>query len=171
MVDDIADSIHNKEKGKVFNEPNGPDVYGGVVKDYTKSEVSPKNFLKILNGEKPEGGSGKVIASGPNDRVFVYFADHGASVHSSSRFFFGLICHLFLFSVCLQGLIAFPTTLGIFEHFLYADVRVFHSFPVGYESFVSLAVSLCLSLFSLALLFVCFSFHTFFLFAFYVHTV
>lgn len=112
MVDDIADSIHNKEKGKVFNEPNGPDVYGGVVKDYTKSEVSPKNFLKILNGEKPEGGSGKVIASGPNDRVFVYFADHGASVHSSSRFFFGLVCHLFLFFGMFAGTDCVPNNSG-----------------------------------------------------------
>jgi legumain len=101
MYDDIADSLENKEKGKVFNEPNGPDVYAGVPKDYVKSAVTPKNFLKILAGaccvcdrdpvvmlsffwycagEAPSEGSGKVLNSGPNDRVFIYFADHGASV-------------------------------------------------------------------------------------------
>ncbi len=44
--------------------------------------MTPENFLKILQGDK-EGmkgiGSGKVIESGPNDNVFVYFSDHGAT--------------------------------------------------------------------------------------------
>ena len=35
--------------------------------------MNPNTFLSILQGI----GSGKVINGGPNDDVFVYFADHG----------------------------------------------------------------------------------------------
>nr|XP_023692257.1 legumain-like [Paramormyrops kingsleyae] len=42
--------------------------------------VTPANFLAVLTGDaaKVTGGSGKVLKSGPNDHVFVYFTDHGA---------------------------------------------------------------------------------------------
>lgn len=80
MYDDIADNDDNPEKGKIINKPDGPDVYGGVPKDYTKDDVTPTNFLKILRGDKAgmSGiGSGKVIESGPDDYVFVNMVDHG----------------------------------------------------------------------------------------------
>ena len=35
MYDDIANSKENPFPGKIFNRPNGPDVYAGVPKDYT----------------------------------------------------------------------------------------------------------------------------------------
>ncbi|CAM1319586.1 LGMN (predicted), partial [Pycnogonum litorale] len=81
MYDDIANSVHNPMRGKIINEPNGNDVYHGVLKDYTEEHVNPKNFLNVLQGNKEAvkgKGSGKVINSGPNDHVFVNFADHGA---------------------------------------------------------------------------------------------
>ncbi|XP_072031222.1 legumain-like [Amphiura filiformis] len=81
MYDDIAYNEENPDQGKIINRPNGTNVYPGVPKDYTKEDVTPENFLKVLSGDS-EGmsgiGSGKVIASGPNDHVFVYFSDHGA---------------------------------------------------------------------------------------------
>ena len=42
--------------------------------------MSAQNFLDVLEGKDPAvlGSSGKTIKSGPNDRVFVFFADHGA---------------------------------------------------------------------------------------------
>ena len=80
MYDDIANSEHNKHKGQIFNELNGPDVYHNVPKDYTGHEVTPKNFLSVLAGTPPGAGSNRVLNSGPNDRVFIYFADHGGSV-------------------------------------------------------------------------------------------
>jgi len=52
-----------------------------VLKDYTGKHVTPKNFINVLTGNKRAMngiGSGKVIESGPNDHVFVFFADHGA---------------------------------------------------------------------------------------------
>lgn len=89
MYDDIANNPQNPDKGIIINHPKGSDVYKGVPKDYTGTDVTPQNFLNVLSGNQSAllgTGSGKVIASGPNDNVFVYFADHGA-----------------------PGLIAFPT--------------------------------------------------------------
>lgn len=82
MYDDIANDPSNPTPGIIINKPNGDDVYKGVPKDYTKEDVTPDNFLNILKGNKQAMsgiGSGKVIDSGPNDHVFVYFTDHGAT--------------------------------------------------------------------------------------------
>ncbi|XP_042145033.1 legumain-like [Ixodes scapularis] len=78
MYDDIAQDPSNPTPGIILNHPNGSNVYEGVPKDYAGDLVTPENFLSILQGKKIEGGSGKVIASGPNDHVFVYFSDHGS---------------------------------------------------------------------------------------------
>ncbi|XP_065057772.1 legumain-like [Rhopilema esculentum] len=81
MYDDLAENYENPTKGIIINQPNGPDVYKGVPKDYTGHDVTPANFLNILKGNKEAMsgiGSGKVIESGPDDYVFVNFADHGA---------------------------------------------------------------------------------------------
>jgi len=79
MYDDVANNRRNPTPGKVINQPGGPDVYQGVPKDYTGKDVTPENFLKILNGSDMTGiGSGKTLRSGKDDHVFVYFADHGA---------------------------------------------------------------------------------------------
>jgi len=81
MYDDIAFNRRNTRPGQIINEPNGTDVYHGVLKDYTGKDVTPENFLNILKGNKTAMagiGSGKVIESGPDDYVFVNFADHGA---------------------------------------------------------------------------------------------
>ncbi|XP_075700434.1 legumain [Rhinoderma darwinii] len=81
MYDDIANNEQNPTKGIVINRPNGTDVYAGVLKDYTGDDVTPENFLAVLKGDSKAvkgKGSGKVIQSGPNDNVFVYFTDHGA---------------------------------------------------------------------------------------------
>jgi legumain len=77
MYDDIADNRENPVKGNIINQPDGPNVYPGVPKDYTGKEVDPDVFLSVLKGEKDKV-SGKVIDSGPNDHVFVNFVDHGA---------------------------------------------------------------------------------------------
>lgn len=73
-------SEENPTPGILINRPNGSDVYKGVPKDYTGEDVTPQNFLAVLKGDssKAKDGSGKVLKSGPNDHVFVYFTDHGA---------------------------------------------------------------------------------------------
>ncbi|CAF2437656.1 unnamed protein product [Rotaria sp. Silwood2] len=81
MYDDLAKNIQNPTKGIIINHPNGADVYHGVPHDYTHLEVTPRNFIHVLLGNKEalKGvGSGKVLESGPDDNVFIYFTDHGA---------------------------------------------------------------------------------------------
>uniref|UniRef100_UPI0037E7F7E0 legumain n=1 Tax=Semicossyphus pulcher TaxID=241346 RepID=UPI0037E7F7E0 len=80
MYDDLAQNEQNPTPGELINRPNGSDVYKGVPKDYTGDDVTPENFLAVLKGDSAgvKGGSGKVLKSGPQDHVFVYFTDHGA---------------------------------------------------------------------------------------------
>jgi len=41
--------------------------------------VTPEMFLKVLQGDNSLHAKGrKVVRSGPNDHIFVYFSDHGA---------------------------------------------------------------------------------------------
>lgn len=79
--DDIALSPSNPIKGKIFNKPNGPDVYAGCKIDYKGSDVTPINFLNVLKqnaAAMAKIGTGRVLQSGPNDKVFINFSDHGA---------------------------------------------------------------------------------------------
>ncbi|MED6110163.1 hypothetical protein PIB30_040401 [Stylosanthes scabra] len=80
MYDDIANNTQNPKPGTIINKPNGPDVYKGVPKDYTGMHTNAKNFYAALSGNRNNisGGSGKVVDSGPNDTIFVYYSDHGA---------------------------------------------------------------------------------------------
>jgi legumain len=79
MYDDIAYNEENPRKGVIINSPDGDDVYKGVPKDYTGEDVTVNNFFAAILGNKSAltGGSGKVVDSGPNDHIFVYYTDHG----------------------------------------------------------------------------------------------
>lgn len=79
MYDDIANNSDNPRPGTIINHPNGTDIYAGVPKDYTGDNVNVNNFLAVLLGDKSSvnGGSGKVVDSGPNDHIFIYYSDHG----------------------------------------------------------------------------------------------
>ncbi|KAJ4708156.1 Vacuolar-processing enzyme [Melia azedarach] len=79
MYDDIAFNEENPRPGVIINNPHGNDVYKGVPKDYTGEDVTVDNFLAVILGNKTalKGGSGKVVDSGPNDRIFIYYTDHG----------------------------------------------------------------------------------------------
>lgn len=79
MYDDIANNSLNPKKGTITNCIGCPNVYTpDIPKDYTGENVSAENFLKILRGENMTGiGSGKTLNTGPNDRIFVFWSDHG----------------------------------------------------------------------------------------------
>jgi legumain len=79
MYDDIAHNEGNPRHGVIINHPQGGDVYAGVPKDYVGEAVTVGNFLAVLLGDKTTltGGSGKVVDSGPNDHIFVFYSDHG----------------------------------------------------------------------------------------------
>lgn len=78
--DDIANSKENPFKGQVFNKPTakgvaGEDVYAGCKISYSGKQVTGANFLKVLSGDT--SAPGPVLKSTSEDRVFVYYADHG----------------------------------------------------------------------------------------------
>lgn len=74
---DVACDTHNPFPEKLFNQPDGPDVYAGCKASYTGKDVTGENFLKVLKGDT--SAPGPVLKSTANDRVFVYYADHGGA--------------------------------------------------------------------------------------------
>lgn len=50
-----------------------------AFQDYTGAAVTVSNFYAAILGDKDaiKGGSGKVVNSGPNDHIFIYYTDHG----------------------------------------------------------------------------------------------
>jgi len=34
--------------------------------------------LNLLQGEETNAGSGKIVNSGPNDHIFIFYSDHGS---------------------------------------------------------------------------------------------
>lgn len=68
--DDLANNTRNPFPGQIFNKPTyqeaGVDVYAGVNIDYRGSDVTPTNFLKVLEGDKAAlagKGTGRVLES------------------------------------------------------------------------------------------------------------
>jgi len=54
--------------------------------------VTVDNFFAAILGDKSaiKGGSGKVVNSGPNDHIFIYYTDHGGpGVLGALSFFCG----------------------------------------------------------------------------------
>lgn len=41
--------------------------------------MTASNLFSVILGNKTaiKGGSGKVVKSGPNDHIFIYYSDHG----------------------------------------------------------------------------------------------
>ncbi|XP_047331620.1 vacuolar-processing enzyme-like [Impatiens glandulifera] len=79
MYDDIAGNELNPRPGVIINHPQGEDLYAGVPKDYTGEQVTAENLYGVLmgNNNSVKGGSGKVVDSKANDRIFIYYSDHG----------------------------------------------------------------------------------------------
>ena len=78
--DDIAYDPQNPFPGKVFNVPDGKDVYAGVKIDYRGEEVNPENFLGVITGDESRVSAQtvKVLKSTEKDNVFIYLNDHGS---------------------------------------------------------------------------------------------
>lgn len=80
LTDDLANSTLNPRKGVIINEPNGSNLYEGLdlSADYTRSEVTVENFLKVLNGDQQLAKSGKKVLPGKfHENVLIYYSDHG----------------------------------------------------------------------------------------------
>jgi legumain len=87
FYDDIANDPQNPYPGQLFNKPTdastpGVDVYKGCQKDYTGNDVTAQNFLYVITGNASAvqgAGDGRVLKSGPDDNVFIFFSDHGGT--------------------------------------------------------------------------------------------
>ncbi|KER21190.1 hypothetical protein T265_10427 [Opisthorchis viverrini] len=76
--DDVASNPKNPFPGQVFHDYEHEDIYKGVVIDYRGNDVTLDNFLKVLKGDKELEKKGKkVLKSGPDDYVFIFFSGHG----------------------------------------------------------------------------------------------
>ena len=83
LYDNVAQDPENPFPGRLFNVPStkldpGVDVYQGTKKDYVGTTVNAANYLAVLAGNQSAVPPGHpVLQSGPNDRVFLAFFDHG----------------------------------------------------------------------------------------------
>jgi legumain len=86
-ADDAADSPYAPERyrGKLLNAPPpSPDVRAGAPVDYTGGDVTATTLLAVLLGDRgtvdrvAPNSTRRVLASGPADRLFLFFVDHGA---------------------------------------------------------------------------------------------
>lgn len=82
MQDDVANSSENPLKGQLYNKPgdDAVDVRAGCNIDYSGDIVTGALFTGVITGnESAVPANGKVLKSGPNDDVFIYFVDHGGA--------------------------------------------------------------------------------------------
>ena len=49
--DDIAYDKRNPFPGQIFNQPNGKNVYDGVVIDYFGEDITRQNFIAAITGD------------------------------------------------------------------------------------------------------------------------
>jgi len=108
--DDIANNGQNPFKGQLFNKPDpsgkGVDVYAGCKIDFKGNDVTPSVFMSVIKGEKDAvkgKGTGRVLESNENDKVFIFYSDHGAT-----------------------GLIAFPVGGYLYVDTLIAGLKSMH---------------------------------------------
>ena len=81
MADDIAHSVDNPVQGSIIHRPDGPNNWPAIKDhiDYSGKHATAANFLAALRGDSAaaSGGSGRVLGSGADDRVFVYYSGLG----------------------------------------------------------------------------------------------
>ncbi|CAL8084732.1 unnamed protein product [Calicophoron daubneyi] len=78
MYDDVAHHKENPFDGELFHDYGHQNVYKGIHIDYKGDDVTPETFVGVLLGDELLKIRGrKVLQSGPDDNVFIYFSDHG----------------------------------------------------------------------------------------------
>ncbi|KAM7376276.1 hypothetical protein PAMP_006019 [Pampus punctatissimus] len=75
MYDDLAQNEENPTPGVLINRPNGTDVYKGVPKDYTGSDVTPENFLAVLKGDSSKVKVYATTAANPHESSYACYYD------------------------------------------------------------------------------------------------
>ncbi|XP_039165739.1 vacuolar-processing enzyme alpha-isozyme-like [Eucalyptus grandis] len=87
MNDDVASNEENPRPIIVIKSLDGDDVYEG---DYTREDVNIYTFFSVILGNKIAltRGSGKVVDSGLDDTIFIYYTDHGGPGMLTSPFLY-----------------------------------------------------------------------------------
>ncbi|KAI6233980.1 Legumain [Aphelenchoides fujianensis] len=83
--DVVYSEKYNPWPGKLYDNPDrSHEWFEGVKVDYSGKDINSKNYLAILTGHKEDlelaegsNSTGRVLETGPNDRVFVYHGGHG----------------------------------------------------------------------------------------------
>ncbi|KAI6226251.1 hypothetical protein M3Y99_01314600 [Aphelenchoides fujianensis] len=84
--DVVYSEKYNPWPGKVYDNPDqSHEWFEGVKVDYSGKDINSKNYLAVLTGHKEDlelaegsNSTGRVLKTGPNDRLFVYHGGHGA---------------------------------------------------------------------------------------------
>ena len=76
VEDDIAFNVLNPDSGVIKVSPNGDNVYSRVEIDYRLSDLTPKDFLSIIKGEKSDRLQ-SVVESSEGDNIFIFWSGHG----------------------------------------------------------------------------------------------
>lgn len=77
MADDLATSIRNPLAGIVRNEPGGPNLYHGAVRDYNLL-VNPSDLHNIITGQLTER-TPTVISTTSASNLYIYLVGHGGN--------------------------------------------------------------------------------------------
>lgn len=77
MADDLATSIRNPLAGTVRNEPGGPNLYRGVVRDYNLL-VNPTDLTSIITGQVSDR-TPQVIRTTSASNLYIYLVGHGGN--------------------------------------------------------------------------------------------
>ncbi|KAH7815363.1 putative Peptidase C13 family protein [Monocercomonoides exilis] len=76
--DDVLSWSKNPVPGKVYNHPEGDDVYPGSENIHYKGErVKAETFLAVLTGNTT-AAKGPVLNTTEEDNIFIFFSDHGS---------------------------------------------------------------------------------------------
>lgn len=136
--DDIANNSQNPIKGKLFNHPDGSDVYGGCVIDYKGATVNSANYLAVLKGQSSATLT-KVLKSTSADKVFLNFTDHGAP---------GLIAFPsdYLYAPDLQAALQYMNTNKMYSKLVYyleacESGSMFTSLPTTWNIYATTAAN------------------------------
>ncbi|KAI6226300.1 Legumain [Aphelenchoides fujianensis] len=83
--DVIFSEDSNPWPGKLYDIPDrSHEWFEGVKVDYSGKDITPKNYIAVLTGHKEDlelaegsNSTGRVLETGPNDRLFIFHFGHG----------------------------------------------------------------------------------------------
>lgn len=63
--------------GELWTSPTSGDWWEGCELDYSGDDVTPENYMAVLTGDESAVNGKPVLTSSSDDKVFLFFVDHG----------------------------------------------------------------------------------------------